>query len=249
MDIGTSQERGQPVNAKLQTLLRWEERGFGPEAVAIYGTTPSTLVHILDTGIIPPMPPEKTTRPYQKALTANGELLYYALPCTVYDSIETIAGALGKASNYAIMKAVAEPLQLALKDMEVSIEDTLALARKLIPDELLAFQREPTTTEIYRNDDEIDLDAKPEVVQAVLQRYPDKGRLLPILRDCLSRRGVILYLNKGIFLGTKSTVGNEDSEEVTITSLSPLPSSIISGALILSLSDRAYLERRLSEGK
>lgn len=68
------------------------------------------------------------------------------------------------------------------------------------------------------------------------------GQLREILNECLSRRGVLLFYNGGIFQH-KVIQGFEGEDEIVIVSKEPMKHDVISGVEILSASDRKALRR------
>lgn len=236
---------------QVEQLRRWVERGFDGDAVAVYGTSVDVVRRIADTGVIFPYP-TRDLLPYQKELSRNGrDNLYFAMPfmervLKIHPQLVTeIAGRFDSkeeanedlkteeirryAKFYAINQAVRDYFLRAVQ-IKADMIDILGAVLRIAPEQFENFIK---SSQVHFIDHDIEDESDKAKVSEIVGRIGSKN-VRDALLGSLERRGVLIYLNDGIFTNTRVRPCFEAETEIVVVSKDSLSAAVISGVEVLS---------------
>lgn len=247
---------------QLDQVLRWEEAGFDPNSIGVYGTSVENLTQIVLTGEIQPFPREYLHPNYDGLkFLQHDDLLYYfkligpnlklaspdvyqqvcdRFPGWNVDKIEpniSPESALASTKFFALDSALSDHF-LASTGVRADSLTLYYIAQQLMED---AFERYHSEVgdHIAFALHEIGKQADQEEVEKVIKSV-SKQETTSVLSEGFKRRGVLIFYNKQI-LNHRLLNFYEGEDELLIASKKPLRTDVISGIQLLSIADREML--------
>lgn len=257
---------------KVPILNGWIEKGFSGESVCMFGTSIENLSRIVSSGKITPLQVKTNDLlEYQRQLTVDGRMLYYAAPLlerirafneNLASEIEkpfltqhhgfsiaeirkefSVRAMMRKTRSYAIRRSMSDCFH-AHTGLYTEADNILWLASTILPDLLNNYLSLPEMEKIHGDLNNIHSNAEADEVNKIRNQI-SLEMLIPSIAHSLRRRGVLLFFNKKI-LNANVIPGKEAETEIIILSESPLSTDTISGIRLLSGTDRKALFELLS---
>lgn len=235
---------------KIET---WLSAGFDNNAVLGVGMSAESARSLLVTGEVPYHCPNPDMITYQKRLVRGGKFLYYTYPFIErfrkhkpdlsrkmiqdewaeeeFREPHIMAGLENYALRWSIQSVYKEGFGVWRNQKSI-----VAMASYLFPTMMAEKARQNPDLLNELVDAEWDEDDKSGLESSNLGIQ----QLKQVLGECLSRRGVLVFYNQGVFKH-KVRRNHEDSKDIMIISQEPLSDGVISGIKPLSTRDNEVL--------